>query len=94
LYFPESRAISRDMMQDRHMVRTSSAVGVRAKIVVNGETVETSAPTLAELLVEAGFAGSKVATALNGAFVPERDRGTMPLSNGDRIEIVSPRQGG
>ena len=94
LYFPRSRAKSRDMMQNEHRVVTSSAVGARAKIVVNGETVETSASTLAELLVEAGFAGSKVATALNGEFVAERDRGTTRFSNGDRVEIVAPRQGG
>jgi sulfur carrier protein len=94
LYFPKSQAKSRDMMQNEHMVATSSAVSARAKIVVNGETVETSATTMAELLLEAGFAESKVATALNGEFVAERDRATTRLAHGDRIEIVAPRQGG
>ena len=82
------------MMQNEHRVATSSAVGARAKIVVNGEAVETSASTVAELLVEAGFAGSKVATALNGEFVAERDRSSRRLSGGDRVEVVAPRQGG
>ena len=35
-----------------------------------------------------------VATALNGEFVPARARGATPVKDGDRIEIVAPRQGG
>ena len=37
---------------------------------------------------------AKVATALNGEFVPARARAATPLKEGDRIEIVAPRQGG
>jgi sulfur carrier protein len=94
LYFAEGRAMSRDMMQNQPRAGTSTALGVRARIAVNGETVETSATTMAELLLEAGFAGSKVATALNGEFVAERERTTTRLAHGDRVEIVAPRQGG
>jgi len=54
----------------------------------------TRAATLAELVAEQNLAGLKVATAHNGAFVPERARAGTPLAAGDRIEIVSPRQGG
>ena len=46
------------------------------------------------LLTEQGFAGLKVATALNGDFVPERAREVTKLTGGDRIEVVSARQGG
>jgi sulfur carrier protein len=94
LYFADRRAMSRDMMQDQHVTGSSSAVSARHTIALNGETIETTARTLAELVAEAGFAGSKVATALNGEFVAERDRGETRLSNGDRVEIVAPRQGG
>jgi sulfur carrier protein len=94
LYFAESRAKSRDMRQDQRTMDRSAAGRARRKIAVNGETVETAAQTLAELLAEAGFAGTKVATALNGEFVAERVRGETRLSNGDRVEIVAPRQGG
>ena len=86
--------MSREMMQDRRVMDSSSAAGARHAIALNGESVETIAQTLAELVAEAGFAGSKVATALNGEFVAERDRGKTRLSNGDRVEIVAPRQGG
>lgn len=66
----------------------------RTRITVNGEPYDTGAGTLAELLVEAGFAGMKVATALNGAFVAESARGRQRIVCGDQVEIVSPRQGG
>lgn len=72
----------------------SAAVVARHTIAVNGERVETTGRTLSELVAEAGFAESKVATALNGEFVAEGDRSKTRLSNGDRVEIVAPRQGG
>lgn len=63
-------------------------------IMVNGEQVTTRAATLADLLADRSLADRKVATAHNGDFVPERARGEVRLKAGDRIEIVSPRQGG
>lgn len=69
-------------------------MGAVLEVVVNGARARTQARTLAELLVELGYGGTKVATARNGDFVPLRKRGTVELSGGDTIEIVSPRQGG
>lgn len=63
-------------------------------IVVNGAAAATKAVTLAELLAELGYGGRRVATAVNGDFVAERARGELQIAPGDRIEIVSPRQGG
>ena len=63
-------------------------------IVINGEQTEVKAPTLAALLSELQLADAKVATAVNGDFVPERRRAERHLADGDRIEIVAPRQGG
>jgi sulfur carrier protein len=63
-------------------------------LVVNGSDVETTAMTLGELVAERGLAGTRVATARNGDFVPERARAATPLHPGDKIEIVSPRHGG
>jgi sulfur carrier protein len=63
-------------------------------LVVNGSDVETTAATLGELVAERGLAGTRVATARNGDFVPERARAGTPLQPGDKIEIVSPRHGG
>ena len=64
------------------------------RLVVNGEPQELPAATLAEALQSLNFAEAKVATALNGEFVPARARQATTLKDGDRIEIVAPRQGG
>jgi sulfur carrier protein len=63
-------------------------------LVVNGSDVETAAATLDELIAERGLAGTRIATARNGDFVPARARAETALKSGDRIEIVSPRHGG
>jgi sulfur carrier protein len=72
----------------------NGTMGVTLEVVVNGERARTRSKTLAELLVELGYGGAKVATARNGDFVPLRKRDTIVLAGGDTIEIVSPRQGG
>lgn len=61
---------------------------------MNGETQELQGSTLAELCASLGYEGAKVATALNGTFVPAAQRKEIRLSDNDRVEIVSPRQGG
>jgi len=64
------------------------------KVVVNGESREIAATTLAAALEALDYAGAKVATALNGEFVPARARETTQVKDGDRIEVLAPRQGG
>jgi len=64
------------------------------RLVVNGELQDVPAATLAEALQSLDFAEAKVATALNGEFVPARARESAMLKDGDRIEILAPRQGG
>ena len=63
-------------------------------LFVNGEPREVAAVSLAEVLQALDYGEAKVATALNGEFVPARARGATPVNDGDRIEIVAPRQGG
>ena len=64
------------------------------ELVVNGKPVATHAAVLSELLAEQELNNTRVATAINGQFVPEPARSNTPLKSGDRIEIVSARQGG
>jgi sulfur carrier protein len=64
------------------------------QITVNGEPREVAAGNLAEALQALDYANAIVATALNGEFVPARKREGVALNEGDRIEIVAPRQGG
>jgi sulfur carrier protein len=64
------------------------------QIWVNGRQQTTEARSLAELCVELGHGEQKVATAVNGDFVPVARRAETTLAAGDRVEILSPRQGG
>jgi sulfur carrier protein len=64
------------------------------RLVVNGEDREIEATTLSDALAALDYGEAKVATAVNGEFVPARSREATPVKDGDRIEILSPRQGG
>lgn len=64
------------------------------ELTINGERQSIKAATLDRALIELGFGDAKVATALNGEFVPAVRRGGVMLKPGDRIEIVTARQGG
>ena len=64
------------------------------KIIINGENTEVQATALDQLLVELGYGDSRVATAVNGVFVAQGHRADCILSDADRLEVVTPRQGG
>ena len=74
--------------------RRPAAVSESLSLFVNGQQTTSSATSLAGLLLETGYGETKVATARNGDFVPEPLRAATALADGDRIEILSPRQGG
>ena len=63
-------------------------------LIVNGRPLSTDASTLAALVEHQGHGDARIATAVNGSFVAARARPTHELHTGDRIEIVSARQGG
>jgi sulfur carrier protein len=79
------------------------------RIVLNGawrevpdatpEAVHTAAAgaqaaSLAVLLDQLGFGAARVATAINGEFVPHTARTQRIVHEGDRIEVLAPMQGG
>jgi sulfur carrier protein len=64
------------------------------RILVNEEPREVSTATLAALLDEMGYGGARVATAVNGDFVPASRRAGLVLDEGARVEILAPMQGG
>ena len=64
------------------------------KIIINGENTEVRATALDQLLVELGYGDSRVATAVNGVFVAQLHRADCTLNEADRLEVVTPRQGG
>lgn len=76
------------------MLKIETATAGSIPLILNGRRVETSARLLSDLVAAHGFGELRVATALNGAFVAAARRDTTILSPGDRVEIVSARQGG
>jgi len=64
------------------------------KILVNGAWRETGAVDLAAALQELGYGEAVIATALNGEFVPAGSRPGARLTEGDRLEVLAPMQGG
>jgi sulfur carrier protein len=64
------------------------------RIVLNGKTRDVARDRLDVLLEELGYQGAKVATAVNGNFVARQARAATRLSDGDRVEVIAPLQGG
>jgi sulfur carrier protein len=64
------------------------------KLIVNGEPHDVAAQFLDALLSELEFEGEWLATALNGELVRSPERRACRLNEGDRVEILTPRQGG
>jgi len=64
------------------------------RIHVNGEVHDLSAATLSELLIALDYEGDWLATAVNGDLIHAEDRRQFRLKDSDRIEILSPMQGG
>ena len=64
------------------------------RVLVNGEAHDVSGPSLGALLVALDYEGEWLATAVNGELVHAEDRADFVLSEADRIEILSPMQGG
>ncbi len=64
------------------------------KLIVNGETTSVEATTLSSLLEEMEFSGDWLATAVDSELVAAEDRDAFLLEEGQRVEILSPMQGG
>ena len=64
------------------------------KISINGVAKDITSSNLAAVLHEVGYSDARVATAVNGHFIPVGQRESCPIEAGDQVEIVAPRQGG
>jgi len=62
--------------------------------MLNGVEREITESSLNQALVELGYCDGTIATAVNGEFIPKTQRLEIVLSEGDRIEVVAPMQGG
>ena len=63
-------------------------------VIVNGKSEEVTESTLAALCKRFLDHPHTIATAVNGQFAPVNDRPDYALKEGDKVEILSPRQGG
>ena len=63
-------------------------------LTINGEPQEVAATTIPALLEELDYAGEFLVVAVNHGVVQRRRWDEVELKAGDRIEIVTPRQGG
>lgn len=65
------------------------------EISLNGERIQTEAPTLQALLLARGYAlQGAMACAINSTFVPRPQWPARALQPGDRIDVVTPITGG
>jgi sulfur carrier protein len=63
-------------------------------VIVNGRGTEIAAKRLDALLGELDHESTHVAIAVNDLVVPRARWAATELNSGDRIEIITPRQGG
>jgi len=61
---------------------------VKMQLVINGQSREVSAESLAELLVELQLDTSHVAVELNQAIVESSQFATTALNENDRLEVI------
>ncbi|PDS74761.1 sulfur carrier protein ThiS [Rhizobium sp. L43] len=64
------------------------------RLIINGEPETIAATTLSQLLAALDYEGAWLATAVNGELVHREDRDDHLLNDNDRIEILTPMQGG
>ena len=64
------------------------------QVIVNGETCETKAVFVADLVCERGVVPERVAVVRNEVVVPSSARATTRLEAGDRIELLTFAGGG
>ncbi|MEM6932229.1 MAG: sulfur carrier protein ThiS [Pseudomonadota bacterium] len=63
-------------------------------IVLNGIETSVDATVLDRVISELGYGQARIATAVNGEFVPKGARAATTLAEGDRVEVIAPLQGG
>lgn len=64
------------------------------QVIVNGRETKVASVTLAALLTEMDYEFTQLAIAVNHRVVPRKRWAEHALNAGDKIEIITPRQGG
>lgn len=64
------------------------------QIILNGNTHQTEAKTLSELVAELGLVGKRIAIELDQQLIPKSRHASTMLHDGVRLEIVHAVGGG
>lgn len=64
------------------------------QVVVNGQVTDLIEKNLAKFVASKQKEGVRIAIALNEEFIPKANYESISLKDGDRIELVTPMQGG
>lgn len=64
------------------------------RLIVNGEDHHLDVRTLTDVLQQLEYEGGWLATAVNGELVHREERSDHIVREGDRIEVLTPLQGG
>lgn len=64
------------------------------QIVLNGQPHESSAVTIADLIVALELGEQRIAVEVNGLIVPRSQHAGHALTTGDRVEIIHAVGGG
>lgn len=64
------------------------------QLQVNGETIEFSGVTVADLIAQLQLSGRRLAVEVNCEIIPKGEHESLTLSNKDHIEIVHAIGGG
>jgi len=64
------------------------------QIIVNGQVTDLIENNLAKFVASKQKDGSRVAVAVNEEFIPKTEYENTVLNDGDRVELVTPMQGG
>ena len=75
-------------------LRSPRQRGDEMVLTVNGETAEVGSTRIPDLLVELGYEGAFFAVAVNQEVVRRARWAEVELTDGDAVEVVTPRQGG
>lgn len=79
----------------RFRIMSTTATLSNSELHVNGAArLYPVMPTVAELLLDMGLAGKRVAIERNGEIVPRAHYGELRLVAGDRVEVVIAVGGG
>lgn len=64
------------------------------QLILNGETHQSEAKTVLDLITELGYINKRIAVELNGDIVPKSEHSQTTLNTGDQLEIVVAVGGG